>query len=85
MLKFLIDVLQIAIVLRLIYAGVKWILFRKNRKNHKSMLVKVWMLISRRIHHNLNSRLTQQTEAFQSEKTAKTSEGKVIPLRRKTT
>jgi hypothetical protein len=85
MLNFLIDVLQIAIVLRLVYAGVKWILFRKRKKSHKSMLVKLWMLISRRIHHNLNSRLTKQTEYFRLEKGEKTSDSKVIPLRKRTT
>ena len=89
MLNFLLNVLQIAVAIKVIHYGLKRILFRKKFKSktsRKSVACKIGMLISNRIHHYLNCKLTAQKEALQlSRNKSKTPNPKVIPIRRKTT
>jgi hypothetical protein len=74
--KFLWDVLQIAIAIRILYGLGKWLLRKKKRK---SMSSKVWRLISNRIHYRLDTALKTQREALYP----KTSpDGKIVPLRK---
>lgn len=74
--KFLLDVLQIAVAIRVLYGLGKWLLHRKKRR---TALSKVWRLISRRIHYRLDTALKKQREALYP----KTSpNGKVVPLRK---
>jgi hypothetical protein len=76
MIKFLLDVLQIAIVLKLAWSTGKWLLRKKKRK---SMSSKVWRLISNRIHYRLDTAIKKQRDALYP----KTSpDGKVVPLRK---
>ncbi len=86
MMKFLTDILQIAIAMKILYMVVKWAFFRKRRKtSRKSVVSKIGMLISNRIHYTLNCKLTAQKEALQlSVNKSKTSNPNVVQFRKKT-
>jgi hypothetical protein len=74
--KFLWDVLQIAIAIRILYGLGKWLLRKKKRK---SMSSKVWRLISNRVHHRLDIAIKKQRDALYPKASR---DGKVVPLRK---
>lgn len=80
MLKFLLDVLQLAIALRLGYLAIKWLIFRKKKKRRrKSVVKKIGKLITNRLHYELDLMLKKQNEALHP---SKTSDGKVVPFKK---
>lgn len=79
MLKFLFDVLQLAIVIKLGYLGLRRLFFRKKKYRKKSIARKVYQLINNRIHYKLNAMLKKQKEALYP---SKTSDGKVVPFKK---
>ena len=84
MMKFLFDVFQLAIVIKLGYTGLKWLTGNKKKKKYgKSMLGKIWVIVSMRIHHYLNQKIRQQKEFIRAERAKKDS--KVVPLKKRTT
>ena len=80
MIKFLIDVLQISVILWLATKTVKFF-FGKNRysKNKKSIVGKLGVLVSRRVHFHLDSMIKAQKVKFSqiNEQIADTRENNV--------
>jgi len=80
MIKFLINILEIAIILRVLYKTVRWLWGgRKKRKYRKTILGKVILLISRRIHYSLDCMIKKQKESLAN---SKQDQKKVIDFRR---
>lgn len=88
MIKFLIDMIQIAIMVNLIWIVLKWTIFRKvgkKGKSSKGIISKCVTLVSRSIHHKLDEMLKTQKESLaplkqDSPQKEDISNPKVIPL-----
>lgn len=85
MIKFLLDVLQIVVLVKLGYSFIKWLL--SSKKRHKRSIVnKVWrLLVTNKIHYRLDNALRNQKKEFETTVNAKHAEvtnAKVIPLRK---
>jgi len=88
MLKFLLEILEIVIVLKISYKLLKYFLFRKKSTKSKrkglSITGKIWVLISRRVHYKLNQMLKTQKESLASANTEiqDPSNTKVVNIRK---
>lgn len=82
MMKFLLDVLQIVILIKLSYSVVKWVLgVRKSKR--KSIASKIVKLLSNRIHYQLDNALKKQKQTLRpTHGFVKPTNAKVIPLRK---
>lgn len=81
MIEFLIDVLQIAIMIKLAIVGFKWLFFRKKKKYKRTSIAKkITMLVTNKIHYKLDTMLKEQRKAFKVDQ--ESSDGKIIPIRK---
>lgn len=65
MIKFIINVLEIAVILRVSYKTVRFLFWRKKGNKHKKSIIgKVWLLASRNIHHALDQKIKAQKESL---------------------
>lgn len=84
MMKFLLDILQIAIALKIVWIVGKWLIRRKKkgtRGRRRSVISKLYALVGNKIHYRLDSMLKKQKEALRPQ-TDKTSGGKVVQFRK---
>lgn len=75
--KVILDLIQIAIVVRMGYSLIKWA-FGSTKRHKKSIVGKIMKLVSNRIHYHLDNALKKQKEAFYPS----AEYGKVIPFRK---
>lgn len=70
--KLIFDLIQLVILARVSYIVLRWTFSPKIRR--KSIVGKLWRLISRHIHYKLDNALKKQS--------LQSANGKVIPLRK---
>lgn len=75
--KAILDLLQIAIVVRMGYSLIRWAIGGTKRRK-KSIAGKVMKLVSNRIHYRLDNALKKQKEVFYPS----SEYGKVIPFKK---
>ena len=75
--KVILDLLQIAIVVKMGYTLIRWAI-GGTKKGKKSIIRKIMKLVSNRIHYRLDNALQNQNEAFYPS----SEYGKVMPFRK---
>jgi len=64
MIKFMMDLIQIAIMINLLRLVLKWTVFKKHKGSKKrSAIQKVILISKRRIHQRLDAKLKEQKES----------------------
>jgi hypothetical protein len=77
MIKFIVDIIEIIIVFKILMWGIRHIFkIRKNKKYKRSIIKKLKILISNRIHYQLNKMLRNQREKLSIK-----SEDKVVTIK----
>lgn len=87
MINFLINMTILVIISNVIYKVAKFFIFGKlfaKKTKRKSILGKVWILVSNRIHYQLDQSIKSQKEkrsATQEQTSTKRASAKVIPIK----
>jgi len=79
--KFILNVLQLIIVVRVGYSLLKWMIFTK--KKSKSIASKIMKLATNKIHYRLDNALRNQSKTFKVKKqTDVIATSNVVPFRK---